>query len=279
MNESTSTTEPLHSYSLAGRTAIVTGAARGIGRACALRLAGAGANVIIVDRDLEGAKQFGEVLSATTVMEEVEALGVRSRGFEIDLVDADAVRAMTEAVAAEFGSIDILVNMAGGMITDVATSTPSIVSAADMLTHFEVNLMTAVNCSQAVVPFMPEGGGSIVNVTGASAIATYPGGSLAPYGAAKLAVLHYTRSLAMELGPRGIRANCVSPGITYSSRIASQAVARGVGTDDDKARIPLQRFGQPDDIASAVEFLAGDMASYITGQCLSVCGGVVMTPN
>jgi 3-oxoacyl-[acyl-carrier protein] reductase len=134
--------------------------------------------------------------------------------------------------------------------------------------------------SQAVVPVMEKrGGGSIVNATGQSAITIYKQGHLANYGASKIAVLYYTRALAAEKGPQGIRANCVSPGVTLTARIASQAADRGVGTQEELAGIPLRRFAQTDDIAKAVEFLAGDMASYVTGQCLSVCGGAVLTPN
>ncbi|GAA4686023.1 SDR family NAD(P)-dependent oxidoreductase [Frondihabitans cladoniiphilus] len=267
-------------YDLTGRVAVVTGAARGIGRACALRLARAGADVVIVDRDLEAAKEFGESLGAESVPAEIEAMGRRSAGYQADLTDQAAVDATVDAIARDFGRIDILVNMAGGMITPADRSKPSVVPIEDIDRVFAVNLNTVVFMSQAVARVMKTtGGGSIVSATGQSAITTYKQGLLANYGASKIAVLYFMRALAAELGPDGIRANCVSPGVTLTSRIASTAGDRGVGTQDEIDAIPLRRFAQPDDIAKAVEFLASDMAGYISGQCLSVCGGAVLTPN
>jgi NAD(P)-dependent dehydrogenase (short-subunit alcohol dehydrogenase family) len=273
--------EPLDGgHGLSGKVAMVTGAARGIGRACALRLAAAGADVVVVDRDLAAAKEFGEQLTASGVAAEVAALGRRSAEYELDLVDAQATRRLVAEVAGRFGRIDVLVAMAGGAITPMEGSLPSTMPAADVERVFQVNLTTAVNTAQAVAPVMVgQGSGSIVTVTGASAIAAFPGGRLAHYGAAKLAVLHYTRSLASELGPAGVRANCVSPGTTLSSRVAAQAQDRGLGTAEQAAAVPLGRLGTPEDIAGAVLFLAGDLAGFVTGQCLSVCGGAVMTPS
>jgi NAD(P)-dependent dehydrogenase (short-subunit alcohol dehydrogenase family) len=267
-----------HPYDLTGRVAVVTGAARGIGRACALRLARSGADVIVVDRDLRGAEKFGEELSAASVPDEIRALGRRSAGYEADLTDSAATDDVAARVMDEFGRVDILVNMAGGAVTPTERSHVSEVPLDDVRLAHDVNVVTMLNMTQALVPALAAGGGSVVNVTGQSAITTYKDGLLANYGAAKIAVLYYTRALAAEVGPRGIRANCVSPGVTLTARIASQAVARGVGTAEELDQIPLRRFAQPDDIAKAVEFLAGDMSSYITGQCLSVCGGVVLTP-
>lgn len=268
------------SYDLSGRVAVVTGAARGIGRACALRLAEAGADVVIVDRDLQGAAEFGEKLGADSVPDEIRQLGRRSLGVEVDLTDAAGVQDAVRRIVDEFGRIDILVNMAGGAVTPAERSHVSEVPLQDVDRAHEVNVKTMLALTQAVAPTMSAGGGgSIVNATGQSGITTYQDGYLSNYGAAKAAVLYYTRALAAELGPQGIRANCVSPGVTLTARIASQAAERGVGTEDQLAAIPLRRFAQPDDIAKAVEFLASDMSSYITGQCLSVCGGAVLTPH
>jgi NAD(P)-dependent dehydrogenase (short-subunit alcohol dehydrogenase family) len=270
----TTSTETRDATDLTGRVAVVTGAARGIGRACALELARAGADVVIVDRDLGGAAAYGETLSAPTVPDEIRALGRRSAGHEVDLVDRSAVEALVADVLDEFGRIDIVANIAGGAITPIQRSQPSVVPAADVDTVLDVNLRTVITMSQLTVPALTESRGVIVNVTGGSAIQAFPKGYLSHYGAAKIAVLHYTRSLASELGPVGIRANCVSPGITMTARVAQT----GYG-DDELSRIPLGRFGAPEDIARAVLFLASDQSSYVTGQCLSVCGGAVMTPN
>jgi len=266
-------------YSLIGRVAVVTGAARGIGRACALRLAAAGADVAIVDRDLQGAAQYGEILTQASVSAEIQALGRLSKGYEVDLIDRASVNEIFEQISADFGRIDILVNMAGGAITPIERSKASLVPDHDINLILDVNLRTTINCSQAVIPALRKTSGTIVNVSAASAIAALPDGALSHYGFAKMAVLQYTRSLATELGPDGIRANCISPGITYSARIAEQAQERNLGTDKDLTNIPLRRFGTPDDISKAVEFLASDMSAYVTGQCLSVCGGSVITPN
>jgi NAD(P)-dependent dehydrogenase (short-subunit alcohol dehydrogenase family) len=267
-------------YDLGGRVAVVTGAARGIGRACALRLARAGADVVVLDRDLAGAAEFGETLTAASVPDEIIALGRRSIGIQVDLTDRPGVDRAVETILAEFGRVDILVNMAGGAVTPAERSHAADVPMEDVQRAMDVNVTTMLTITQALAPALEaSGAGSIVNATGQSAITTYKDGLLANYGAAKISVLYYTRALAAQLGPRGIRANCVSPGVTMTARIASQAAARGVGTDDELSAIPLRRFAQPDDIAKAVEFLAGDMSSYVTGQCLSVCGGAVLTPS
>jgi NAD(P)-dependent dehydrogenase (short-subunit alcohol dehydrogenase family) len=272
--------EPQTGYQLTGRVAVVTGAARGIGRACALRLAQAGADVIIVDRDLAGAAEFGETLNAASVPDEIRALGRRSAGVEVDLVDGAAVAEACRSIVAEFGRVDILVNMAGGAVTPAERSHAADVPMIDVDRTHDVNVKTMLTITQALVPTMiAAGSGSIVNATGQSGITTYKDGLLSNYGAAKASVLYYTRALAAQLGPHGIRANCVSPGVTLTARIAAQSKGRGVGTEDELRQIPLRRFAQPDDIAKAVEFLAGDMASYVSGQCLSVCGGAVLTPN
>ena len=150
-------------YDLTGKVAVVTGAARGIGRACALRLARAGADVAIVDRNLEAAKEFGESLGAESVSAEIEALDRRSAGYQADLTDQEAVDATVDAIARDFGRIDILVNMAGGMITPAGRSMPSVVPSEDLHTVFAVNLDTVVFMSQAVARVMKtNGGGSIV---------------------------------------------------------------------------------------------------------------------
>jgi NAD(P)-dependent dehydrogenase (short-subunit alcohol dehydrogenase family) len=112
-----------------------------------------------------------------------------------------------------------------------------------------------------------------------SAISTYQQGLLAAYSAAKAAVTQYTRYLAAELGPHGIRANCLAPGIMMTSRVAAQAATRGVGTNEEAERVPLRRLGQVEDCAGVLEFLVTDLSQYVTGQVISVCGGAVLTPN
>jgi NAD(P)-dependent dehydrogenase (short-subunit alcohol dehydrogenase family) len=265
---------------LDGKVAIVTGAARGLGRAYALQLARLGADVAIVDINLDAAAEFDEKLSAANVPAEIEALGRRSIGIQANLANRDEVFAMVDAVIRKFGRIDILVNNAGGALTPADRSKASETPEDDARFLFDVNFMSTMFCCQAVAPSMKkQQSGVIVNISSQSAISTYPGGMLAAYASAKAAVTQYTRYLATELGPFGIRANCLSPGVMLTARIASQAAKRGIGDDKDATRVPLGRLGQPEDCAGVLEFLTTDLSQYVTGQCISVCGGVVMTPS
>ena len=265
---------------LQGQAALVTGGARGLGRAYALRLAQLGADVAIVDLDLNGAAQWGEQLGAESVPAEIEALGRRSLGIQADLTKRSEAVAAVEQVIAHFGRLDILVNNAGGAVTPADRSFASVTPDEDTRFLMDLNYMSTVDCCQAAVPAMKaQGGGVIVNISSQSGVMTYGGGLLSAYAASKAAVAHYTRYLASELGPFGIRANCIAPGIMMTARVATQAAQRGVGTDKEAARIPLRRLGRVEDCAGALEFLVTDLSQYVTGQVISVCGGAVLTPN
>ncbi len=265
---------------LSGQVAIVTGAARGLGRAYALRLARLGADVVIVDIDLDGASQYGERLSAPSVAAEIETIGRRALAIQADLtISADASSAMERAIA-HFGRVDVLVNNAGGAITPPHRSHASAALEEDTRVIFDVNLMTTMHCSKAVIPTMKaQGRGIIINTSSQAGVSVYKGGMVAAYGASKAAIAHYTRYLACELGQFGIRANCIAPGVTMTSRVSYTARDRQIGTEDELKRIPLRRFGEPEDCAGVIEFLATDLSSYVTGQVISVCGGVVLTAN
>jgi len=265
---------------LLGKTAIVTGGARGLGRAYALRLASLGADVAIVDINLDGAAEFGERLGAPSVAAEIEHLSRRGLGIQADLTRRDQAFAAIETVQAAFGRIDILVNTAGGALTPAERSRASLTPEEDTRLLLDVNFMSTVHCCQAVAPWMKrQGSGVIVNISSQSGITTYNQGLLAVYAAAKAAVTHYTRYLAAELGPDGIRANCLAPGVMLTARVAAQATARGIGTDAEAAKVPLRRLGQVEDCAGVLEFLTTDLSQYVTGQVISVCGGAVLTPN
>ena len=264
---------------LQGKVAIVTGAARGLGRAYALRLARLGADVAIFDVDLAGAEKFGETLTAASVAQEVEALGRQSIEVQADLADRQAVDGAVRRVQERFGRIDILVNNAGGAITPPDRSKPSIVPAEDVRLIFDVNLMSTIYCCQAVAPIMvAQKSGVIVNTSSVAARTVARGGSLSHYGAAKAAVTHYTRDLAAELGPAGIRVNAIAPGVMLTARVKSLAEERGIGVASEAKHIPLQRLGEAEDCAGVVEFLVTDLSRYVTGQCISVCGGATLTP-
>ena len=265
---------------LLGQVAVVTGAARGLGRAYALRLASLGADVAVVDIRLDGAAEFAAQLSADTVTAEIEHMGRRSIGIQADLAQrTEAENAIHQALKA-LGRIDILVNNAGGALTPAERSHASLTPEDDNRFLFDVNYMSAVFCCQAAaVPMKAQGSGVIVNISSQSGITTYKGGLLSCYAASKAAVTQYTRYLAAELGPFGIRANCIAPGVMLTARVAAQAKARGVGTDEEAAQIPLRRLGRVEDCAGALEFLTTDLSQYVTGQVISVCGGAVLTPN
>jgi len=266
---------------LQGKRAVVTGGARGLGRAYALRLASLGADVAIIDLDLDGAAEYGETLAAPTVAGEIEQLGRRGLGVQADLSVNARVQEAIGRIAATFGGIDILVNNAGGHVTPANRSGASTMPEEDVRKLLDANFMSTMFCCQAVAPLMKEqGGGVIVNTSSQAGVTTYKHqGMIAGYAAAKAAVSQYTRYLAAELGPHGIRVNCLAPGVMLTARVAAQAKARGIGTEADLAGIPLRRFGQVEDCADVVEFLATDLSRYVTGQVISVCGGAVLTPS
>lgn len=265
---------------LDGKAAIVTGAARGLGRAYALRLARLGADVAVVDVNLDGAAEFGERLTAATVPDEIAALGRRSIGIEADLARREAAHEAVARAHEVLGRVDVLVNNAGGALTPAERSTASVVPEEDIKTIIDINLMSAIHCCQAAVPIMQaQGAGVIVNISTMAAASVVGRGMLAHYGMAKAAVAHYTRYLAAELGPVGIRANCIAPGPIQTSRVVAQAASRGIARPEDARRIPLRRLGTTEDCANVLEFLATDLSGYVTGQCISVCGGSLLTPS
>lgn len=261
---------------LQGKVAIVTGGAGGIGRAYALRLALLGADVAIVDIDLDVASKYGEKLSAESVMEEVKRLGGRSIGIQADLSQPDAARSAVSTVFEQMGQIDILVNNAGGAVTPIDRSRASESPLEDTEKLFAANFYSMVHCCQAAVPLMRQRGGVIVNVATNGVDRTPSSGRLAMYNSAKAAVIRYTQTLAVELGPDGIRANCISPGIIESARIKAQATARNLGTKAHADLTPMRRLGTPEDCAGVLEFLVTDLSRYVTGECIRVSGGATL---
>jgi 3-oxoacyl-[acyl-carrier protein] reductase len=265
---------------LDGKVAIVTGAARGIGRAYALRCAALGADVVISDLNLAGAAKIGEALTAESVMAEVEALGRRSIGVEGNLMDPDTVTRLFDETMAAFGRVDILVNNAGVAVardsgTHASDTTPA---AFDYL--IGANLKTAQMCSAAAARIMKaQMTGVIVNISSQTGVDLLDDGNLAVYGAAKAGVSYLTRCLAAELGPHGIRVNAIAPGIVKTARLGMLDPSMGVGTEDQVNAIALRRFAEPEDMANVMEFLVTDLSGYVTGQVISACGGVVMHPN
>ncbi|MFN8494433.1 MAG: glucose 1-dehydrogenase [Caldilineaceae bacterium] len=261
---------------LKGKVALVTGGARGLGRAYVLHLAQLGTDVIINDINLNAAAEYNEALSAPTVMAEVEALGCRALGVQADVTNKDQVNAMFEEALSTFGRLDILVNNAGG-----ALNTPPQNSAAEAdIDHYkytmDINLTGTILCCQAASrPMKEQRSGKIVNVSSQAGLWSGRDGGFMAYKVAKAGIAHYTRILAAELGPYNINVNSIAPGWILSSR----AVAGGRDSEETKARllpqIPLRRMGMPEDCAKVVEFLVTDLSDYVTGQCIPICGGVV----
>lgn len=267
---------------LHGKVAIITGGARSLGRAYALRLASLGADVAIADIDLDAAREFGEELTAPTVIDEIRALGVRVVGLQVDVTSQTDVEGMAEQVARDLGRIDILVNNAGGILRPVERGYATSMPEEDYRFIMDVNLTSTIFCCQAVAPYLKEQrSGKIVNVSSQAGLRGNDNGAVAHYCVAKAGVVEYTRVLAGELGPYNITVNAIAPGLILTNRARVQ-FGRGATPDDTarhEQRIPLRRMGVAEDCAKVVEFLATDLSDYVTGQVIPVCGGMVLAPS
>ena len=266
---------------LSGRVALVTGGSRGLGRADALTLARAGADVVIADIQVESdageevarygplaqaARAQGLVYSEATARE-ITDLGRRAAAIKCDVTRRDDVQATVGRVVEEFGAVDILVNNAGTLdhLAQIGDQSPELWER-----DLSVNLTGAFNCAQAVWPHMRERGwGRIVNM--ASVAGTLGGFGQASYSTTKAGLLGLTRTLALEGARHGITCNAIVPGI-----IGTEAFAFGSAEMNERMtrRTAMRRVGEPQDIANAIAFLCSDLASYITGVGLNVSGGI-----
>lgn len=241
---------------LAGKTALVTGAARGIGRAIALRFAAEGANLALCDLDLKRLRD---------VAEEAESMGVRALIRHADVTVREQVQALVDAGISEFGMIDVLVNNAGIFFNAPFEQTSD--EQYDRI--MAVNVKSVFIVSQIVIRhwLRQEIQGAIVNLASIGAAIAFVDSSV--YCATKGAVASMTRCIALEYGPRGIRANSMAPGIIDTPMLPSQE-------DNErwaKTTIPLRRLGEPQDVADVALFLASDESRYITGEMIFVDGG------
>ncbi len=261
---------------LANKVALITGGARGLGRAYVLHLAKLGADIVINDVDLDAAQEYDEPLTAASVAAEVEALGRRALAIAADVADKAAVDAMLRQTIDTFGQIDILVNNAGGMLYPPPDHSAATAPPDHYRYILDINLTGAIYCCQAAAPYMQAArSGKIVNVSSQAGLWSGRDGGGVAYKVAKAGVIQYTRVLAAELGPHNIHVNCIAPGFMLSSRAVAQGRNRPPIRDHLLQDIPLGRLGTPEDCAKVVEFLVTDLSDYVTGQCIPVCGGYV----
>ena len=245
---------------LTGKTAIVTGGSRGIGRSIALELAKNGANIVI--------NYAGSEAKAQSVVEEIEQLGVKAHKFQADVADEAQVKEMVKSAIDSFGSVDILVNNAGITRDNLIMRMKE--SEFDQVIN--TNLKGVFVCTKAVTrQMMKQRSGRIINVASIVGVSGNPG--QANYVAAKAGVIGLTKTTAKELASRNILVNAIAPGF-ISTDMTDQL------TDEQRAGmlglIPLAKLGEPEDVAKVVRFLASDDSNYITGQTIHIDGGMVM---
>ncbi len=243
---------------LEGKTALITGASRGIGKAIALRFANEGANIAFTDLVAD------ENFQATE--RELQALGVKAKGYASNASNFEDSANTVDQIAKEFGSIDILVNNAG--ITRDNLLMRMTEQQWDMVIN--VNLKSAFNLTHAVQKYMlRQRSGSIINMSSVVGVSGNAGQS--NYSASKAGMIGFTKSVAQELGSRNIRCNAIAPGfiITDMTGQLSDEVRKGW-----EQKIPLRRGGTPDEVAKAALFLASDLSSYVSGQVINVCGAM-----
>ncbi|MBQ3249199.1 MAG: 3-oxoacyl-[Alistipes sp.] len=243
---------------LEGKVALVTGAGRGIGKAIALRYAEAGADVAFTDLAINEAVE--------QTVKELEAMGVKAKAYASNAANFDETHDVVKQVVEDFGRIDVLVNNAGitkdGLMMRM--------SEAQWDAVINVNLKSAFNFIHAVTPIMAkQRSGSIINMS--SVVGVSGNAGQCNYSASKAGMIGLAKSIAKEMGPRGIRANCIAPGfiITEMTNQLSQEIK-----DQWAAQIPLRRGGTPEDVANVALFLASDLSSYVSGQVIHCCGAM-----
>ncbi len=244
---------------LENKNAIITGATRGIGRGIAVEFAKQGANVAFT---------YSSSVDAANALEtELNALGIKAKGYQSNAAEFDIAQELAKEILKEFGSIDVLVNNAGITKDNLLMR----ISEDDFDKVIEVNLKSVFNMTKAVIrPMMKQRAGSIINMSSVVGLKGNAGQS--NYAASKAGIVGFSKSVALELGSRNIRSNVIAPGFIETEMTGKLDEATVQSWRD---AIPLKRGGSPKDIANACVFLASDMSSYISGQTLSVDGGML----
>ncbi len=244
---------------LAGKVALVTGAAQGIGKAVALLLARNGADIVVSDINLEKAEETAK---------EVQTLGRKALAIKVDVAKLDDVEKMVGAIWARFGQVDILVNNAGIARDKLILR----MTEEDWDAVLNINLKGTFNCTKAVVRHMSkQRSGKIVNI--ASVVGEMGNAGQGNYAASKAGVIGFTKTIAREFAQRGINVNAIAPGYIETPMTDSLP---DKAKEELKRLIPMDRLGKPEDVAEAVLFLVSEASSYITGQVLNVNGGIYM---
>jgi 3-oxoacyl-[acyl-carrier protein] reductase len=243
---------------LEGKVALITGASRGIGKAIAIAFAQQGALVAFTDMRRD------DIMEATE--REIQALGVKAVGYASDASSFEDSERAVDEIAKEFGRVDILVNNAGITRDNLLMR----MTEADWDLVIKVNLKSVFNLTKAVQKYMlKQRSGSIINMS--SVVGVSGNGGQSNYSASKAGLIGFTKSVAQELGSRNIRCNAIAPGYIETEMTAK--LSEEVRTQW-AAQIPLRRGGKPEDVAQACVFFASDLSAYVTGQVLSVCGGM-----
>ena len=245
---------------LKGLNVVITGAARGIGRVIALLFAEYGANIAFTGRKIDN--------NFTSLENELKAFGIKVKGYVSDASDYEAAQETAGQIVKDFGSIDVLINNAGITRDNLLMR----MNEKDWDDIMNVNLKSVFNWTKAVIrPMMKARKGSIINMS--SVVGTGGNAGQANYAASKAGIIGFTKSVAKELGSRNIRCNAIAPGFIeteMTKELPEKVIA------DWLAKIPLKRTGTPEDVANACLFLASDLSSYITGQVLTVDGGMTI---
>lgn len=243
---------------LEGKTAVITGASRGIGKAIALKFAAEGAQVAFSDLKYD---ELAEALE-----KELLAMGVKAKGYASDASSFEGSEALINQVVADFGGVDILVNNAGITRDNLLLR----MTEADWDLIMQVNLKSAFNLTKAVQrTFLKQRSGSIINMS--SVVGVNGNAGQSNYSASKAGLIGFTKSIAQELGSRNVRCNAIAPGFIITEMTAK--LPEDV-RESWAEKIPLKRGGTPEDVANVCVFLGSDLSSYVSGQVISVCGGM-----